>query len=291
MWIKLIIFPNASLGGLCGISGASHMQPVVSKIKPLVSGRHQHQTDCQNLCQSHWYDHKSLNPRAESIGLKVRSFFSLGFETTTNIDPNRLKNYTSTPGDRYEVSISLPCKFPLWDLDLFPLLFLAVWFAPLLAKFLLSRAPAAVGSHEFHIGGFHWEKALTCFPAAAASSPSRVRATHARQGPHLSINIGIGSDTVFILTIQIERRQCYLTHTTRGSSPQQWSSFLQAKLWTERGEIPPSLTLDRKRRNCSKLNIGKKKETFKTLKSLRPSCIIESFQLVAFDSTLEPICS
>ena len=57
-------------------------------------------------------------------------------------------------------------KLPLWDLDLFPLLFLAVWFAPLLAKFLLSRAPAAVGPHEFHIGGFHWEKALTCFPAS-----------------------------------------------------------------------------------------------------------------------------
>ena len=37
-------------------------------------------------------------------------------------------------------------KLPLWDLDLFPLLFLAVWSAPLLANFLFSTVAAVAGS-------------------------------------------------------------------------------------------------------------------------------------------------
>ena len=55
-----------------------------------------------------------------------------------------------------------------------------------------------------------------------------------RQGPHLSIRIGIWilpSDlvmtwTVFVLTIQIERRQCYLVHTTQTAS-----KYLIIKFW------------------------------------------------------------
>ena len=52
---------------------------------------------------------------------------------------------------------------PIWDLDLIPLMFLAVWpSVPVLAKFLLSVA------HKFHIGGFHWSEALTSFPPATS---------------------------------------------------------------------------------------------------------------------------
>ena len=69
----------------------------------------------------------------------------------------------------------LLCKLPLiWDLDLIPLMFLAVWpSVPVLAKFLLSVA------HKFHIGGFHWSEALTSFPPASQlSSQKAARASY-----------------------------------------------------------------------------------------------------------------
>ena len=88
-WSLIIDQPNAKWiilkkqmhlwGSVCSITGASHMQLVVSYIKPLLSQHHcqnHFQNHFQNNCQSHW------TPLAESIGRKVRLVFFLGFKTT-----------------------------------------------------------------------------------------------------------------------------------------------------------------------------------------------------------------
>ena len=66
-------------------------------------------------------------------------------------------NFVPTNIDPYHQQIwgvHIPSlKLPLWDLDLFPLLFLAVWSPPLLANFLFSTVAAVAGLHS--VGSTH----------------------------------------------------------------------------------------------------------------------------------------